>query len=146
MSPIRRRATAGAATRGTARRGTVRGYAVASWIVPGRFSYVAILVFVLVGCLWLEIALRTRVFARPLRLLLTVLPVAAVFYLWDAYAVAQGHWFFDVDRILGLLLPAAVPVDEILFFLTIPLAAILTLEAVRSVRGWPAGDEPEDVP
>ena len=34
-----------------------------------------------------------------------------------------------------------VPLDEILFFMVIPLAAILTLEAVRSVRGWKAGDE-----
>jgi hypothetical protein len=34
-----------------------------------------------------------------------------------------------------------VPVDEILFFVTIPIASVLTLEAVRSVKSWPAGDE-----
>jgi lycopene cyclase domain-containing protein len=106
-----------------------------------RFSYVAILAFVLVGCLWLEVALRTRVFARLRRLLLTLVPVVAVFFLWDAYAVSQGHWWFDADRILGLYVPASVPVDEVLFFLAIPIASILTLEAVRSVEGWPAGDE-----
>ncbi|MBK9740680.1 MAG: lycopene cyclase domain-containing protein [Actinobacteria bacterium] len=126
--------------------GTVRGYAVASSIVVGRFSYVAILVFVLVGCLWLEVALRTRVLARPRRLVLTILPVVLVFYLWDAYAISQGHWWFDRERILGIYLPGSVPLDEVLFFVTIPLAAILTLEAVRSVRGWPAGDEGGDGP
>lgn len=109
--------------------------------MAGRFSYVAILAFVLVGCLWLEVALRTRVFARPLRLLLTIAPVVVVFYLWDAYAISQGHWWFDRDRILGVYLPGSVPLDEILFFIAIPVAAVLTLEAVRSVRGWPAGDE-----
>lgn len=106
-----------------------------------RLSYVAILAFVLVGCLWLEVALRTRVFARPRRLLLTLLPVVVVFFGWDAYAVSQGHWWFDTDRILGFYVPGSVPVDEILFFIAIPIASVLTLEAVRSVRGWPAGDE-----
>ena len=109
-----------------------------------RLSYVAILAFVLVGCLWLEIALRTRVLARPRRLLLTLLPVVVVFFLWDAYAISQGHWWFDIGRILGLYVPGSVPFDEILFFAVIPIASVLTLEAVRSVRGWPAGDEPDD--
>lgn len=109
--------------------------------MPARFAYVAVLGFVLVGCLWLEVALRTRVLARPRRLLLTIAPVVLVFFVWDAYAISQGHWWFDTDRILGLYAPASVPVDELLFFMVIPLASVLTLEAVRSVRGWPVGDE-----
>jgi len=107
----------------------------------GHLSYVAILAFVLAGCLWLELVLRTRVFARWRRLVLAIVPVVLVFFLWDAYAVVQGHWWFDSDRILGLYAPASVPIDEIAFFVVIPIASILTLEAVRSVRQWPAGDE-----
>ncbi len=109
--------------------------------MPAHLAYVAVLGFVLVGCLWLEVGLRTRVLARPRRLGLTIAPVVAVFFAWDAYAVGQGHWWFDTDRILGLYAPGAVPVDEILFFITIPLASVLTYEAVRSVKGWRAGDE-----
>ena len=113
-----------------------------------RLSYVAILAFVLVGCLWLEVALRTRVLRRWRRLALSVLPVVVVFFAWDAYAVAQGHWNFDLDRITGIYVPADVPLDEILFFIAIPLASILTLEAVRSVKEhWRVGDEvPEPEP
>ena len=107
----------------------------------GQFSYVAVLVFVLVGSMWLEFALRTRVFRRPRRLLLTVIPVTLPFLIWDAYAISQGHWWFDTDRILGVYLPGGIPLDELLFFIVIPIASILTLEAVRSVQGWPAGDE-----
>lgn len=106
-----------------------------------RFGYVGVLIFVLVGCLWLEVVLRTRVLVRAKRLALSwVLPVT-LFIAWDAYAIASGHWWFDVDRILGWYLPGRIPVDELLFFLIIPLASILTLEAVRSVKGWTAGDE-----
>lgn len=110
----------------------------------GQYSYVAVLGFVLAGCLWLEVALRTRVLRRWKRLLLAWLPPAAAFYAWDAYAIAQGHWWFDEDRILGIHLPGDVPLDELLFFLVIPLAAILTIEAVRSVKPhWSFGDEGE---
>lgn len=108
---------------------------------PGRWSYVAVLCFVLIGCLWLEFALRTRVLVRTRRLLASLVLPLLVFYTWDMYAIASGHWTFDPDRILGVNLPGGVPLDEILFFMVIPLAAILTLEAVRSVRGWKAGDE-----
>ena len=37
---------------------------------------------------------------------------------------------------------AALPLEEVLFFVVVPLASVLTLEAVRSARPhWPAGDE-----
>lgn len=106
-----------------------------------RLSYVGVLVFILAGCLWLEVALRTRVLRRWLRLLLSMVVPIVVFMAWDAYAIAQGHWWFDESRILGVRVVAGVPVDELLFFMCIPLASVLTLEAVRSVKGWAAGDE-----
>ena len=110
--------------------------------MPASLSYVGVLVFVLVGSLWLEVFLRTHVLARWPRLLLVMAIVVWPFLLWDAYAIAQGHWWFDTSRILGIYLPGSIPLDELLFFLVIPLASILTLEAVRSVKGWPVGDEP----
>ena len=109
--------------------------------MPARLSYVAVLAFVIIGSGWLEIMLRTRVLKRWKRLLLSIAPVVVVFFLWDAYAVAAEHWSFDENRILGIFIPPSVPLDEVLFFIVIPLASILTLEAVRSAMGWPAGDE-----
>ena len=109
--------------------------------MPASLSYVGVLVFVLMGSLWLEILLRTHVLARWPRLLLVMALVVWPFLLWDAYAIAEGHWWFDTTRITGIYLPAQIPLDELLFFLVIPLASILTLEAVRSVKGWPVGDD-----
>jgi hypothetical protein len=60
------------------------------------------------------------------------------------YAIAAGHWWFDPERITGILLPGGLPIDEVLFFLIIPIAAVLTLEAVRGVKRWQVGDEPPD--
>jgi lycopene cyclase domain-containing protein len=101
-----------------------------------HLAYLGVLVLILVGSGWLEPALGLRVWRRPLRLLLTVLPVVAVFYAWDVYAVAHAQWTFDPARVLGVRLPGRVPVEELLFFVVVPVASVLTLEAVRRVRGW----------
>jgi lycopene cyclase domain-containing protein len=109
-----------------------------------NLSYLAVLLFVVVGSGWLEIVLRTRVYSRWRRLALSVLPVMVVFIAWDLYAIASGHWDFDPERITGVLFPGDLPLDEVLFFVVVPIAAVLTLEAVRSVKRWEVGDEPAD--
>lgn len=109
-----------------------------------HLAYLGVLVFVLVGSAWLEIALRTRVLARWRRLLLALAPVVVVFALWDGYAVAAGHWTFDPERTTGVRL-GTLPLEEVLFFVVVPFAAVLTLEAVRAVKGWEVGDEPAGV-
>ncbi len=107
-----------------------------------HLGYLGMLAFCLLGTLPLEFRYRVRVYARWRRLALTILPVLPIFILWDLYAVDSGHWWFDPEQILGVILPGGLPIEELGFFLVIPLAAILTMEAVRVVRKLPAGDEP----
>ena len=108
----------------------------------GRLSYLGMLVFVLVGTLPLELYLKLGVYRRWRRLGLTMLCVVPLFLVWDLYAVHRGHWSFDRAQVLAARLPGGLPLEEVAFFLVVPLAAVLTLEAVRSVRGWRVGDEP----
>jgi lycopene cyclase domain-containing protein len=96
-------------------------------------TYLAVLGGCLLAAGWLEPALRVGVLRQGRRLLLTLLPVAAVFFLWDLAAVAAGHWTFDPTRVVGVWLPGGVPVEELLFFLVVPVCAILGFEAVRTV-------------
>ena len=106
-----------------------------------HLSYVGVLVCIVMGSGWLEFFLRTHVLHRGWRFLLCIIPGLVLFICWDAYAIAQGHWFFDLQRLLGWEVIAGAPIDEVLFFIVVPLASVLTLEAVRSVRGWSVGDE-----
>lgn len=87
----------------------------------------------LVGALWLEPVLRVGVLRRWRRLLLTLLPVAVVFTAWDLAAIAAGHWSFDPAQTTGVLLPGRLPLEELLFFLVVPVCAVLGFEAVRTV-------------
>lgn len=106
-----------------------------------HLAYVAVLAACILGTLPLELALRARVYRRPIRLLLTLVPVIVVFVIWDLYAISATHWHFDRNRTTGVLFPGALPLDEVLFFIAIPICSILTLEAVRSLSGLHMGDE-----
>jgi len=107
-----------------------------------KFSYLAMLLFTVIGSFWLELVLKTKVLRRIRRAALSIIPVSIFYIIWDAYAVKQGHWSFDPKQILGIYGPFRIPLEEFLFFLIVPLAAILTLEGVRSVKKhWPVGDE-----
>jgi len=106
-----------------------------------HLSYVGVLAFCVVGTLPLELWLGVRVYRQWKRLLLTLLPVVAVFVVWDLYAISAGHWTFDEEQTTGVLLPGSLPLDELLFFVVVPTCALLSVEAVRKVRGWPLGDE-----
>jgi lycopene cyclase domain-containing protein len=106
-----------------------------------HLTYLAVLAGCLAGALWLEPVLRVGVLRRWRRLALAVLPVAAVFLLWDLAAVAARHWRYDPRQVCGVWLPGGVPLEEVLFFLVVPVCAVLGFEAVRKVRGWRAGDE-----
>lgn len=106
-----------------------------------HLAYLAMLAFCVVGTLPLELLLHVGVYRRVRRLALTLVPVLVVFVPWDLYAISRGHWQFDPAQTLGVVLPGGLPVDELAFFVVVPVAAVLTLEAVRIVRGWSVGDE-----
>jgi len=107
-----------------------------------QLTYAAMLVFVLIATLPLEVLLRVGVYARLRRLGLVMLCVGVPFVLWDVAATQAGHWSFDTSRTLGIELVGGLPLEEVLFFVVVPLASIMTLEAVRVTRrSWPVGDE-----
>jgi lycopene cyclase domain-containing protein len=97
-----------------------------------HWSYVAMLAFCLIGTLPLVPAFRLRVLRQPGRLLLTILAAGTPFLLWDLYATREGHWRFDPVQTLPWRV-AGLPLEEVAFFVVIPLVAVLTFEAVRAV-------------
>jgi lycopene cyclase domain-containing protein len=106
-----------------------------------RLTYLGVLLFIFLGSAWLEIALRTRVLRRWKRLLLALAVPFTLFVIWDIWAIATGHWSIDPSRTVGVELGGIIPIEELIFFVVVPLASILSLEAVRAVKGWPLGDE-----
>ena len=107
----------------------------------GHLTYLGVLTTCLLCALWLEPLLRLGVLRRWRRVLLTMAPVAAAFVAWDLGAIAAGHWRYDPGQLVGVMLPGGLPLEELLFFLVVPVCAILAFEAVRKVTGWRVRDE-----
>ena len=73
------------------------------------------------------------VYRQPRRLVSALVPVVAVFLVWDLIAIIAGVWWYNPRYILGVKLPGDVPLEEVLFFLVVPLCGLLTYSAVDSI-------------
>ncbi|MEP6852696.1 MAG: lycopene cyclase domain-containing protein [bacterium] len=103
-----------------------------------HLTYLALLAACLLGTLPLELVIGARVYRQWRRVVGAVFPVAAAFIVWDWLAVRAGWWSFDRRYILGVRL--GLPLEELLFFVVVPFCAILTLEAVHTLRpDWALG-------
>jgi len=98
-----------------------------------HWSYVAMLAFCLAGTLPLIPAFGLRVLQQPRGLALTIALAGSPFLVWDLLATRAGHWRFDDAQTLSWRV-AGLPLEEIAFFIVIPLVTVLTYEAVTVVR------------
>ena len=73
------------------------------------------------------------VYRQARRAAFAVLPVAAVFVVWDAVAIAAHIWTYNPKYVTGIELPAAIPLEELLFFIVIPLCGLFTYNAVDTI-------------
>jgi lycopene cyclase domain-containing protein len=102
-------------------------------------TYLVVLLACVLGTLPLELLLHARVYRRWHRAVLAIVPVAVVFILWDYFAARAGWWRFDRNYLTGVF-AGPLPLEELLFFLVIPVCGLLTFEAVRHLRPqWAAG-------
>jgi lycopene cyclase domain-containing protein len=98
-----------------------------------RFQYLAVMAGCLLVTLPLELVGGARVYRRPRRLLAALAPAIVVFVVWDIVAIERGHWWYNPRYVTGWRLPGALPVEELAFFVVIPICALLTYEAVTIV-------------
>ncbi len=101
-----------------------------------RYQYLLLMAGCVVLTLPLELLLRARVYRRPVRLIAALAPVVLLFSVWDVVGIARGHWTYSPRYTTGILLPLRMPLEELVFFLVVPVCGLLTYEAVGTVLGW----------
>ena len=99
-----------------------------------RFQYLALMIGCLVLTLPLEFVLGARVWRRPGRAFKAIAPAFLVFVAWDVWAAHRGIWGFADRYTLGPRLPGGLVIEELLFFVVVPMCALLTFEATRTMR------------
>jgi lycopene cyclase domain-containing protein len=60
----------------------------------------------------------------------SILLVGSFFIIWNMLAVSRGHWSWNPDYVMGKYL-ASLPVEEWLFFITVPYSSLFIYENLR---------------
>jgi lycopene cyclase domain-containing protein len=98
-----------------------------------RFQYLLLMGLCVLVTLPLEFVFDARVWRRPRRLAVALVPAFVAFVAWDLWATASGTWGFNPEYTVGVTLPGGMVIEELAFFGVIPVCALLTLESVRNL-------------
>ncbi|MGQ0743065.1 MAG: lycopene cyclase domain-containing protein [Acidimicrobiales bacterium] len=98
-----------------------------------RYQYLILMGLCVLITLPLETLFGARVWRRPKRLAYALVPTVVIFGVWDLIAIARDHWTYNPKYITGWTIPPDLPIEELVFFVVIPVCSILTFETVRRV-------------
>ncbi len=101
-----------------------------------HYQYLALMAGCLLITLPLEFVFSAKVYRRPKLLLAAMVPVVIVYAVWDIVGIWRGHWSYNPDYVTGIQLPLRMPLEELVFFVVIPICGLLTYEAVGTVFTW----------
>lgn len=101
-----------------------------------ELNYLGVLAFVGACAIFITLTFRIRVKKFCKIFLATDLVILAIYLAWDYWAIHQGSWRFDTEQILDVYLFGKIPVEEVLFFIIVPLTTILTYLALTKITQW----------
>ena len=106
---------------------------------PDRFQYLVVMAGCLLVTLPLEFVFKARVYRRPGALVAALVPVVLLFSAWDVLGIWRDHWTYNPRFVTGWQVALRMPVEELVFFIVVPICGLLSYEAVgqvlRVVRG-----------
>lgn len=94
-----------------------------------KFEYLLFNLAVLLGPLAMSFEKQIHFVRRWRHAFAAIFIVAVPFWIWDALATGR-HWRFNEKYTLGLQI-AGLPLEELLFFITVPFAALFVWETIN---------------
>lgn len=73
---------------------------------------------------------KIQFYKKYFSLFLSIIIVGSIFIIWDSIATVRGDWSFNDEYILGVKY-FDLPVEEILFFISVPFASIFLYETIK---------------
>lgn len=106
-------------------------------------SYLLINILIIVIPLLFSFERKVCFYRKLPSVIASIIAVGTVYIIWDIIATSRGDWAFSSDQVLDLRI-FGLPVEEILFFITVPYACLFIYEVLRSrirdrelrVPGW----------
>jgi lycopene cyclase domain-containing protein len=98
-----------------------------------HFQYLLLMACCLLITLPLEFVLGARVYRRAVALAFALIPVVIIFSIWDIVGILRDHWSYSPQFTTGWKLIFGMPIEELVFFVVVPICGLLTYEAVGQV-------------
>lgn len=93
-------------------------------------EYLIINILIIIVPLSLSFEKNLKFYKKVKSVLKSILIVSSAFIIWDVIATERGDWAFNPDYLTGVKF-FGLPIEEILFFITVPYACIFILETVK---------------
>ena len=100
-----------------------------------QYQYLLLMAGCLVITLPLEFVLGARIYRRAAGLAFALIPVVIIFSIWDIVGILRDHWSYSSRFTTGWKLIFGMPIEELVFFVVVPICGLLTYEAVGHVLG-----------
>jgi lycopene cyclase domain-containing protein len=101
-----------------------------------HFHYFFVLAFIGFCAVGVNLGFRIRIASKLQQFLLVDALIMVLYLSWDVWAVSKKSWYFDSTQIIGLQLFGRLPIEEVLFFVIVPLTGVLTYLALLKLTGW----------
>ena len=98
-----------------------------------QFQYLLLMACCLLITLPLEFVLSARVYRRVAGLAFALIPVIIIFSVWDIVGILRDHWSYSPVFTTGWKLIFGMPIEELVFFVVVPICGLLAYEAVGQV-------------
>ena len=106
-----------------------------------QFHYLMVLVFIGMCAVFVNFGFRLRIKSKWKLFLMTDAVILGIYLAWDFWAVAKGSWYFDPEQIMGFYIFGQLPIEEVLFFVIVPLMVVLTYLALIKLSKSSSKDE-----
>jgi len=93
-------------------------------------EYLIINILIIIVPLSLSFEKNLKFYKKVKSVLKSILIVSSAFIIWDVIATERGDWAFNSDYLIGVKF-FGLPIEEILFFITVPYACIFIFETVK---------------
>ena len=93
-------------------------------------TYLHLNLYIIIIPLLLSFESRIRYFRFWPAVVISIISIGTLYVMWDAYVTKRGDWSFNQAHLSGRLI-FGLPLEEILFFLTVPFSCIFIYEAYR---------------
>lgn len=104
-----------------------------------QFHYLFVLGFIAFCAIAVSLAFRLRVPRFWCNFVIADLSILVIYLNWDYWAIKKENWSFDDEQILGIHLFGGIPIEEVLFFIIVPLMTVIVyvtlLKIIKYIKG-----------